>query len=288
MKNQKRIFELDGPIKFGKYSKLTVKQIYCGNSALPDEWICEVLRRNFLPSENGFKVLGQPYQHNFKIDFQGKYLTMSLKPDCQHLLKLNGFDLNHCNYWVEINNFLTECYYGIPQNDAKGSAAMYSQQYFEDRAREGMIDFNDILGEGFFSLECRYALRYGQPTYISWLIQNVEYFSLRPNDLDDLEDFEINSFLGIWVKKVNEHTFLPSTVFIKHKQKFSDYIKKYNEKKWAIFLSQQEDERSRNNYNESEVSASKYNYSDGYGGYVSDSFIDDVLDGEPEAYWNLD
>lgn len=29
-------------------------------------------------------------------------------------------------------------------------------------------------------------------------------------------------------------------------------------------------------------------YSDGYGGYLDDDFIDDVLDGDADAYWNLD
>lgn len=221
----------------------------------------------------------------FDIKFVERRLTMSLKKDHEHMQDYNGFNLQVCNYWHEINNFLTEYYFGIPH--ANGSATLYSEHFFEDKAREGMINYNDMMGTDYFSLEERFTLRYGQPAYISWLIQNVNYFSLLPSDLNLLEELEINNFLGIWVKRINEHNFLPTPAFTKRKEKFPEHIKALNEKKWELFQSQMINNASNDNF-EDNKSGSKYSYSDGYGGFVSDNFIDDVLDGEADAYWNLD
>lgn len=49
--------------------------------------------------------------------------------------------------------------------------------------------------------------------------------------------------------------------------------------------------RTRTNYSEESKRGNYSEYggpSDGYGGYLDDDFINDVLDGDPSAIWNLD
>ncbi|WP_210516831.1 hypothetical protein [Hymenobacter terricola] len=288
MKYQKRVFELHEPIGFGQYSKLTIQQIYCGAAVLPVVWCREILRRIFSKHDSPFMSTGKKYCSHLSVSFLGNQMILKIKAGHEYIAAMARIDLTNFDYHTEINNFLAEYYFGLPQNDPQGSIVMYSEQYFEDISRAGIVDYNEVVGKEYYLEEDRYSLHFGKPSYIHWLIKNVEFFSLRPSDLIALAKLDVNSFLGFQVNKITE-SILPIRALITKRKEFTpDSLVSLNEKKWRLFEAITYTLNSEESYNENDETESKYNYSDGYGGYVNDKLIDDAFDGEPEAYWNID
>ncbi|GAB3638611.1 hypothetical protein GCM10027422_42010 [Hymenobacter arcticus] len=149
---------------------------------------------------------------------------------------LDAFDCHR-----ELNKLLTERYEGICQDNEEQEVISYSHEYFESLEREGMlrievkVNFEDSTKN--FSYEA-FLLKYGKPGYISWLIQNVDFFSLSTSCVRALEELDVNTFLGVRLKKIDKSTFEPFVNSSKRKEIFSENIKKLNSDKWVKFYSE--------------------------------------------------
>lgn len=102
-----------------------------------------------------------------------------------------------------------------------------------------------------------------QPAYLDWCAINLDHFYISEEVIEEIKvsysDFKISEE---GVNKLNE--------------------------KYEQWEGEQEDYEEYDDYNERE-SYGKYagSYAQDVEG-LSDDFIDDVLDGEPDAYWNID
>lgn len=102
-----------------------------------------------------------------------------------------------------------------------------------------------------------------QPAYLDWCAINLDHFYISEEVIEEIKvsysDFKISEE---GVNKLNE--------------------------KYEQWEGEQEDYEEYDDYNERE-SYGKYagSYAQDIEG-LSDDFIDDVLDGEPDAYWNID
>jgi len=155
-------------------------------------------------------------------------------------------------------------------------------------------------------------------SYIKWAIENVDNFYVPPslfvekNEKDKLKKFEIKRITPtiIEYKPVfEEYNFSPiKDLIIKNNEKFEQLTNlKYNLnedyyeynisknellEKFGFYLDENyivNDNQDIKEYYERGESYGKY--SDSYAQYyegLSDDFIDDVLDGDPDAYWNID
>ena len=240
MSTQTHTFELYSPIGFGQYSILPVEEIYTGTGFLPISWCQQEVQKALIH----FKPLGQPYHKFFNIYPDGKYLKVVLNEDYSKVDYFGGVHLNQFDVHREINNILTEIYYGIPNNDAQGSVASYSEEFFIDHKQEKLlldillIELEITRGNKQVMRVERNVLKNGKPSYISWLIQNVDFFSLQPADLAKLEGLEINSFFGIWLKQIDQVTFELGVAFTKRREVFSEHMKQLNKVKWEAFWSE--------------------------------------------------
>lgn len=106
-----------------------------------------------------------------------------------------------------------------------------------------------------------------QPTYLDWCAINLEHFYISEEVIDEIQatysDFKISEE---GMNKLNEK-------YEQWEGEQEDYEEEYDD---------------YDDYNERE-SFGKYagSYAQDVEG-LSDDFIDDVLDGEPDAYWNID
>ncbi|AGY54606.1 hypothetical protein BRDCF_p1979 [Bacteroidales bacterium CF] len=106
-----------------------------------------------------------------------------------------------------------------------------------------------------------------QPAYLDWCAINLDHFYISEEVIEEIKvsnsDFKISEE---GVNKLNEK-------YEQWEGEQEDYDEEYND---------------YDDYNERE-SYGKYagSYAQDVEG-LSDDFIDDVLDGEPDAYWNID
>lgn len=105
-----------------------------------------------------------------------------------------------------------------------------------------------------------------QPTYLDWCAINLDHFYISEEVIEEIKvsysDFKISEE---GVNKLNE--------------------------KYEQWEGEQEDYEEYDDYDDYNETKSYGKYAGSYAQDVeglSDNFIDEVLDGEPDAYWNID
>lgn len=114
---------------------------------------------------------------------------------------------------------------------------------------------NSVLDFGKYNGKTLCEVFAENPGYIEWCMKKVEFFELDDNTINELQ-------------------------LLRPGFKFSSEARKSNEEK-VIYKPEPVDpwEGFGRRYDQ---------YEGGPTGYLSDDFIDYVLDGEPDAYWNID
>lgn len=161
--------------------------------------------------------------------------------------------------------------------------------------------------------------------YLNWVLKTVEFFAIPPSYLE--KEFTIKRLKKIRINRLNDTIFEyePEVEILKYT--FSDYILKINQEKfekinnvkyipeYGFFIPNISENELMNNFGhyldenfikQIEINVEDHNfdpYDDYYeresfgqyeGSYaqdiegLSDDFINDVLDGDPDAYWNID
>jgi len=155
--------------------------------------------------------------------------------------------------------------------------------------------------------------------YLIWAIKTVDFFAVRPDILN--EEFELKTLKGFKINRLNSLIFEYKPIIETNSYKFSSIILELNQKKFEKLNNVTFDSEnqlyltniSKNNetqklnsffvdesYYESNTNDEYFNdngretYADYRGSYAqdyanfSDQFIDDVFDGDPDMYWNID
>lgn len=189
---------------------------------------------------------------------------------------------------------------------------MMLENVSEKRSEMKKFELSDKLTFGKFKGEEIKFVYVFQPDYIEWLIQNSDWFYVDYDELKDVHTCKLpKNMVDIFgvptiISDPNIHTmrdFLEAGYIDAMKEYESPpeqpnrhifstkTIKKFEEKKRAF-----EEQNYRPSYHEYDSSPHEAE-SDSYENYggpnyngerLSDRFIDDVLDGNPDAYWNID
>tara|TARA_B100000941_G_C28261062_1_gene426568 strand:+ start:117 stop:551 length:435 start_codon:yes stop_codon:yes gene_type:complete len=136
-----------------------------------------------------------------------------------------------------------------------------------------------IIGFGKYKGKKINSILSSDPNYLMWCLENLDHFIL-----DDDTFHSLPSIIESKLKRVEISTDgrkVWGTTYNSHK-----LVKIYNSKKEKY-----DELKSKDEYNPIYGDESYGNYSGTYAQDVaglSDNFIDDVLGGEPEAYWNID
>lgn len=260
MSAQKRPFDLHTALRFGQYSPLTVTEVYRGTGDLPAAYC----KKKLLEALELFKPLGYNCEKFFKVSITDKTLNVEVQQGAYYY---KGVHLKQLDFSREVNNILHEMNTGVPFDlyDEHKIMDDVSLTWSEDDERrtekEKMIVFNVPDEE-----QTHYILRNGKPNYVSWLIENVEFFSLPPDNLQALEKLEVLTFNWIYLKKLNEGNYSINASYLKSKSEFSNKIKVLNESKWNAFMESQGQTQKANYF---------MSWEDSWGGRGSRDFYSD-------------
>ncbi|GAB3638612.1 hypothetical protein GCM10027422_42020 [Hymenobacter arcticus] len=75
MSTQKRFFDINQAIGFGKYSPMHIADIYAGSEDFPVTWYQQELQEVLLL----FKPLGYPYKKFFEVSFDNARLKIKIE-----------------------------------------------------------------------------------------------------------------------------------------------------------------------------------------------------------------
>lgn len=154
----------------------------------------------------------------------------------------------------------------------------YSSSQDDERGeKEDMINFA-------YNDDAHFILRFGKPKYICWLINNVEFFSMSPENLDALEQLDVFEFYGLYLKKVEENVYSINQSFLKLKRKFSDQIKILNKSKWDAFIESQEQMSESAYCNDWNDSGSGRSNQDFYSDDDEDQIMRGLMNGDGDLF----
>lgn len=226
MSAQKRAFNLYKPLRFGKYAALSIVEIYSGTGELPAAYCAKYL----LDALKLFKPLDENYEQFFQVKIVDNVLNVSINPKKGYY---KGVYFKNFDFCREVNNTLSEFEFGFPLELYNGYELIeeYHRSFSSDEERgerEELIKF--IHDEKAYNI-----MRYGKPDYISWLIKNVDFFSLSPENLKALERLYVLEFNGMYLRETGQGTYSIHQSFLKSKKEFSSQIKILNGNKWIDF-----------------------------------------------------
>ncbi|MBT6684803.1 MAG: hypothetical protein HN704_03955 [Bacteroidetes bacterium] len=126
------------------------------------------------------------------------------------------------------------------------------------------------------------------PSYIKWCIKHIDGFYICSDEIEMLKDIKSFYFENFTIEIVNDEILMYTPKIRINEYKISDSFIEMNRRKENEVLDDKYPE-SNNCENNQDTSYEQFDGpSDGYGGMLSDGFINDVLDGDSEAYWNVD
>ena len=265
MSTQRYIFHLHLPLEFGQYSNLGIDRIYSGTEELPAEY----KKQELMEGLKLFKPLENNYEEFFQLTVDENILSVELKKEASYY---KGVRLSQFDFCREVNNALSEYYFGWPLDLYNGCNLIeqYHRSYDEDLHRTSggkIIVFCDKF------LRQYNILHDGQPEYISWLINNVSYFSLTPGDLEELEKRDVIKFYGLYLKRIDDSKYEICSSTSLRKFNFSERTKILNESKWNAFWASYED-----GYSASDSGKSRNHWNDGPN-FNSDDDEDQIMRG---------
>jgi hypothetical protein len=165
----------------------------------------------------------------------------------------------------------------------------------------------------------------GDLQYLNWALKTIEFFTIPPNQLD--KEFSIKILKSLKINRLNDFVFEYEPIIETIKYKFLDNIIMVNREKfekinkvkydseYELYTLDVTDKELNNEFgyflDENHTSQQyvdfeshhhdhidSYSGRGSYGQYagfyaqdvedLSDDFINDVLDGDPDAYWNID
>jgi len=150
--------------------------------------------------------------------------------------------------------------------------------------------------------ECnKHYFPFSDAGYIKWCIKEHQNFWIIPDKLEELENLETNSFLGISLQYSHDDVYLWAPIFNKCKVSFSELkepnYKKFDERRSLLLnkarSAMQDDDDgylgnsfSYNPYEEHECYfGSRTNWT---GDDLTDDIVNDAFEGDPSNYWNID
>jgi hypothetical protein len=195
------MFFLEQIFGFGKYSGLTLKQVYQGTG-------------------------------NISVDLMNSYIKYVLENDedafskIQPLNTLMAFEVN--DSIINIKPF---------RNNVKGNFSNRIEQLFALRNNpldRTYIDTLDNFNVKNYSVNrSPIELAGGNPEYIYWCLKNVDEFFVSP--LEELFSLDVNRFRGIKVAYIEENVYEYKTINEVKKLELSKTIIELNQKKSDLF-----------------------------------------------------
>lgn len=258
-------------IGFGKYSPLSVLEIYTGTKIFPKSYIdsfIPFIKQAIIDSEDVINlVYGEDFPIEQPLSMYNNYIYYSYTTD-ESRFEDHTFDTLKGEF---DKIFIIE----VPI-----SAIAYQQPNLIDLKQKALHSIIDNE---------RYMIEEGCPEYINWLIQEHNNFFIQPVHLSQLEELDINYHHGNELVKIANGIASFKPKFSSYRRKFSKTTADANEEKFNIWLDSLPSSNSTWGEDTFDDQYSVYgNPSDGYGGSLDDNFIDNALDGEPDAYWNID
>jgi len=287
-----RCFSLNSKLDFGKFKGVSVLDLYQGASYLSRQWIREVIEQLILPE---IHQLDMEARKNAYFKFNDKYVDFSIS---NKILTIGAskkcYEFDFGLDWIvlyKFENIIAD--FLIKKLDA------HLVSLLGERNKPLAINYDKIF-DGLVGDEKETQVAYGNPYYISWLIENVDSFLLNPKSLKVLEGLPINSFEKIDFVSLGNSDFYYYQVKKVYRYEFLQKVHEINQNKWDAYVVQMIDEarmhrvkdaaaRARLDiyYNEEDVEEND-GYSDGYGGSLKQDYIDDAFGGEADAQWNID
>lgn len=258
-------------IGFGKYSPLSLLEIYTGTKIFPkiytDSFIPFIKQTIINKRDVINSVYGEEYPIENPLSMYNNYIYYSYETD-ESRFEDYTFDT------------LKEQFDKIFTIEIPISAIAYQQP--------NLIDLEQISSHSIINNE-RYMINEGCPEYVNWLLLEHNSFFIQPAHLFQLEKRDINYHYGNELIKIVNGIASFKPKFSTYRRKFSEIIIAANEEKFNMWLDNLPSSNSAWPEDTFDSLYNKYgNPSDGYGDSLDDDFIDDALDGEPDAYWNID
>jgi len=136
----------------------------------------------------------------------------------------------------------------------------------------------NILLQNRFDAKNKFIKFYEQHDFESNLHRSIEYFSTDVRDEISLYGINYGDYLdevAMFIKILKDN-----------KDKF--YIEKVEANSGKTNLTSDQDIIINEWNSDEDSNGDGYGVSDGYGGYIDDDLLNDGLDGEADAYWNID
>jgi hypothetical protein len=262
------VFEsLEETFRFGKFKGYSLKEVYCGNNTIEPSLLYAYLKS--------------------LIDSDDPSLMLPQYPSIKLAVK-------------EINEHQIE--FGYPDGGTVLKAVRESAEFkrhgpnFEENLICQLI-FNkvngDIIGlhDGNFNI-IKFALTEypdavklpgESASAIAWYIKKISNFCINPDLLSSLQTHYVYELIAVKLRRFSGLRFTYEPVFKREQRTFSQEIIEENKRKYKL----------KNQTGQSAESDGS-SYTRYQGSYASDQMgfsdqdIDDVFDGDPDAYWNID
>lgn len=245
---------IDDCFYFGKYKNLSVREVYQGTNN-----ISRKLLRKYL--EEKIKTLPKNELHDTFL--------------------LEAFDLEISDSLIRVIPIL---------DDFKGNWSKEVEKILKNSNSwtdklVGNISIDDFNAKVYSTGKEKPEITDGNPEYIQWCIETIDDFYIEQDDLNELQLLDIHRFKGIEIIHKIDDIYEYKPKYQVEKYNFPDDIMEINENKYNASFGYD------NDYDDNTDEPTYENYNGSYAQDVegwSDQDIDDALEGDPDAYWNID
>lgn len=269
---------------FGQYKGLTLRQVYEGCGMVPYIKVKSLLEEFIAEIEHEYEL------HSYSIYTDGKFISITPLMYADNFSEDDGAYVSTEKIFEEVDNLCIRAEAIIKMIVDKLSERLFV--YFDKIGKDSVLNLNDIVFRDKYSDSVsNYSTSHnnlytvnGKPAYIEWCINNIEEFFIRPELFNALEEIKSKGFGAIRVKKITDTYYEINQYLFKIEHKFGEQAKSVNLDKYDKYLLKK---KSQVFYEISESLRDK-SKSDGIKRYSDQEFINDALDGEAGAYWNID
>lgn len=251
--------KIDETFYFGKYKNLSIKEVYQGTNNINRKLIKGFLKERIKTLE---------------------------KNELNDTFFLEAFDF-------EISDSIIRA---VPKlNDFKGNWANEIEKLFINRNNSWLdillsnISIDDYNVKVYSIKKSKLEITSGNPEYIEWCIESIDNFYIEQHELKELQLLDIFRFKGIEIIHKIDDIYEYKPKYQVEKYRFPENVIAINENK--NYSSANFDNDMDNDFDDVMNESTYENYSGSYAQDVegwSDQDIDDALDGDPDAYWNID
>jgi hypothetical protein len=263
----KHVFEsLEDTFQFGKFKGFTLKEVYTGNSSIDLKLLHDFLK-HLIDTNDRSLIMARRMRVKLSVEkFDEKVIGYGYKDLNPPLTGIEELKNKEPHF---IENMVYNLIFDQPHGDTM-------------RFISGNYNIVEFALNNYSHTE---KLPGESSSVIAWYIKNVSDFCVNPAVLTNLITHDVYEFTTVQLTRIRNLEFSYTAVFKREQRSFSRDIIDLNASKYAARHAQHESNRT--NDDESTYHRYQGSYASDEMGF-SDQTIDDVFDGDPDAYWNID